>query len=558
MIKTLDSEYEDHEPVLPAQRIDNRPPVQIAAVPVTEIDDDFTPADTEALLKALGSWKWRMFSGALYRIIIKGEEGQPDTSLPFIPNRAQRRLLSSLHNRNVILKARQLGITTLIAILFLDHALFQREQRVGIIAQTGEVAEEIFADKVKFAYDNLPEFLREKMPAVSNSATKLSFAHSGSSIRVATSMRGGTIHRLHISELGKIAKESPKKAREIVTGSMQAVPMDGITTIESTAEGQEGEFFNIASRAEAHAQERKELTKAEFRFFFFPWFMEDRYRINPRGVTIRDSDHVYFATVEAEMKVTLDDEQRAFYVSKRDNDFSGDVEKMWQEWPSTPTECWQKSTEGTYYAPQLARARMENRITVVPHISRIRVNTFWDIGSGDGTGIWLHQYVGNQHRFISYLEDYEQGYDHYVNLLRGTGYVFGGMFLPHDADQKRQMAHKVGAPIDMLRELAPDWSFHIVPRVETLSHGITLMRALFPQCVFDKRGCEAGLNHLALYRKRWNKMQGAWADEPESLHIHTQAADAIRQCAQGFDPALIGAQKTLDRTKSARFGARVT
>jgi hypothetical protein len=275
-------------------------------------------------------------------------------------------------------------------------------------------------------------------------------------------------------------------------------------------------------------------------------------------VRITDADHVYFTAVEAEMGVSLDDEQRAFYVSKRENDFSGDAEKMWQEWPSTPGECWQRSTEGTFYAPQLARARIDNRITVVPHISRIRVNTFWDIGAGDGTGIWLHQYVGTQHRFIRYIEGWMLGYDHYIRELRATGYVFGGMFLPHDADQKRQMAHKVGAPVDMLRELAPDWDFHIVPRVETLTHGIELTRGMFGQFWFDKIGCEAGLNHLALYRKRWIKAAGVWGDEPEAYHVHTQAADALRQCPQGFDPALISAQKTFNRNKSSRFGARVT
>ena len=450
-----------------------------------------------------------------------------------------------------------MGITTLMAILFLDHALFQKEQRVGIIAQNGDVAEEIFADKVKFAYDNLPEFLRAKMPATSNSATKLSFGHSGSSIRVATSMRGGTIHRLHVSELGKIAKESPKKSKEIVTGSFQAVPMDGILTVESTAEGQEGEFFKLASRAEVLAQEAKALSKAEFRFFFFPWFIEDKYRLDPKGVRITDADHAYFAKVEAEMKVTLDDWQRAFYVSKRENDFSGDAEKMWQEWPSTPGECWQRSTEGTFYAPQLARSRVEHRITVVPHISRIRVNTFWDIGAGDGTGIWLHQYVGTQHRFIRYIEGWAEGYDHYVRQLRETGYVFGGHFLPHDADHKRQMATTIGAPVDMLRELAPNWAFHIVPRVQTFSHGIDLTRRMFNQFWFDRNGCATGLDHLALYRKRWVKQTGVWGDEPEAFHVHTQAADALRQVAQGFDPALINAQTRPNRTALHRFGARV-
>jgi hypothetical protein len=47
--------------------------------------------------------------------------------------------------------------TTLICILWLDHALFNANQNVGIIAQTDPIAEEIFRDKIKFTYDNLPQ-----------------------------------------------------------------------------------------------------------------------------------------------------------------------------------------------------------------------------------------------------------------------------------------------------------------------------------------------------------------------------------------------------------------
>ena len=98
---------------------------------------------------------WRLCSGQLYKIMVKSDDGS-GTVIPFRPNRAQRRLLSRLWHRNVILKARQLGFTTLIAIMWLDHALFVPNQRCGIIAQDREAAEVIFRDKVKLAYENLP------------------------------------------------------------------------------------------------------------------------------------------------------------------------------------------------------------------------------------------------------------------------------------------------------------------------------------------------------------------------------------------------------------------
>ena len=42
--------------------------------------------------------------------------------------------------------------------------------------------------------------------------------------------------------MGKLSGEYPERAREIVTGSFEAVPLDGITSAESTAEGADGWF----------------------------------------------------------------------------------------------------------------------------------------------------------------------------------------------------------------------------------------------------------------------------------------------------------------------------
>ncbi len=518
------------------------------------VDEHFRPNSEAEFLLALKSWEWRMFSGCLYKIIIKGEEGSDDTVLPFKPNRAQRRFLSSIHYRNIILKARQLGFTTLIAILWLDHALFVPNQRCGIIAHTLDDAAAIFRDKVKFAYDNLPPPLLAMVPLARDSAKELVFSHNNSAIRVAVSMRSGTIHRLHVSEMGKIAAKNPAKALEIKTGSLPAVPKTGIAIIESTAEGREGEFYDMATRAENRSQSPNPLTSGEFAFHFFPWWISPEYELPPEGIPITVADHKYFAGVEAEMRCKLNLRKRAWYVSQRENGFAGDAETMWREFPSTPEECWRRSTEGTYYAKQMARARVEGRITIVPHIENIPVNTFWDIGSGDGTAIWLHQYVGVQHRIIGFIEAWGEGYAYFIRKLRETGYVFGGMFLPHDATQTRQVADTIASPHEMLSQLAPDWTWHVVPRVQTLQHGIDLTRSLFSQLWFDEAACKDGLTHIELYKKKWNRAQGAWSDEPEKLTGHSEAADALRQLAQGFDPALIHAQTRPNRRNHRHLG----
>lgn len=474
---------------------------------------------------------WRLSN--LYSILTKGDDGQ-ESCIRFVPNRAQRRFIERLHNRNIILKARQLGFTTLICIIWLDHALFNPNQRCGVIAQDREAAETIFRDKVKFAYDHLPDALKRQFPLARDSASELLFAHNNSSVRVATSMRSGTIHRLLVSEFGKICAKSPDKAREVTTGSLQAVPKSGISVIESTAEGQDGDFFQMCQDAKAAFDQGKKLSSRDYRFHFFPWWRAPEYRISDAGVIITDKDNQYFDEIEASESVKIDAEQRAWYVATRKADFAGDDEKMWQEYPSTADEAFQRSTEGTYYAVQMTAARKENRITQVPYTPGQPVHTFWDIGHGDGTAIWLMQRVGLTNRFIGFIEGWGEPYAHYVAELQNTGYVWGTHYLPHDGAHVRQGQSVNLSPKEMLEGLGLR-NIRIVPVVSELQHGIQATRDFLGSCWFDETKCADGLVHLQMYRKRWNSAAGTWSDLPFK-DIHTEAADAIRQAAQGFDP----------------------
>jgi hypothetical protein len=448
--------------------------------------------------------------------------------------------------------------TTVIVISFTDHAIFNDNQRCGIIAQSLPHAESFFRDKAKFAYDNLPQIVKDLYPIQTSNTSEILFKNN-SSIRVATSMRSGTIHRLHVSEMGKIAAEHPGKAVEIVTGSLAAVPASGIASIESTAEGQEGEFHKIATRAERRALDPRPLAPKEMKFHFFAWHDLPEYQTDPRHVRIAPEWHDYFDQVEIERNKRLILPQRAWYIMTLENEQNGDTEKMWREYPSTPAECWQQSTQGTWYAPQIAAARAQGRICQIPHVNNVPVHTFWDIGAGDGTGIWAMQDVGTRHRFIRYFEDWAQGYGHFVRLLRETGWNFGVHYLPHDANHERQMENRVASPLMLLQEIAPDWNFQIVPRVDHITNGIQMVRDKFPEAWFNVDGsgadCEAGLKHVELYKKKWNARLGVFSDEPEKLDGHSEAADALRQWAQGYDPALFSGAT---RPKRRRQGGALT
>lgn len=501
-----------------------------------------TTKDSKAeLAKLMADPMWRL--SHLYKIIIKGDSEEDEgLVIQFKPNRAQKRFLARLHHRNIILKARQLGFTTLIAIAWLDHALFNANSRCGIIAHDRDAAKVIFRDKVKFAYENLPAELREAMPLKADNADELLFAHNNSSVRVATSMRSGTIHRLHISEFGKICAKYPDKAKEVITGSIPAVPLRGITIIESTAEGAEGEFHDMTQRAMALHEQGKALTEKDWRFHFFPWWDEQQYRMAPGGAVITAKDGEYFDRIEAEMNTTIDAEQREWYVATRDTDFSGNDERMWQEYPSTPKEAFQVSSEGCYYSKQVTAARKQGRVLRIPVLD-VPVNTFWDIGRSDGTAIWFHQQVGMEDRFIGYYEAHGEDLKHYVRYLQDTGYLWNKHFFPHDADHKR-LSDTNKSTKEMMEDLGLR-NIEIVPVISDINTGINITRAEFASAYFDEVGCKLGFAHLENYKKRWNERDARWSDEPRKDGT-SEGADAFRQWAQAKSLKLITSSGSWD------------
>jgi hypothetical protein len=371
--------------------------------------------------------RWRLNN--LYWI-----ESKQGDLMQFRLNWAQSRLLSDMWYLNVILKARQMGFSTLIQLFMLDACLFNSHTAAGTVADTRESAEAIFRTKVKVPYERLPDQLRSRIRAEQNSARELLFSN-GSSIRVGTSLRSGTFQYLHISEYGKICARSPDKASEIQTGALNTVQSGQFVFIESTAEGQSGHFKSTCDAASKLAQEGRKLTPLDFRFHFFAWWQDSSYTLSDADaaqvVLTKEMEH-YFAEVEAAIGVRLTNGQKAWYVKKH----ATQGEYMKREYPSTAKEAFEAAIEGAYFAGQMAKVRSEGRICRVPILER-PVNVYWDLGVGDAMALTFKQQLGPEERFIDYYENVGEGFSHYARILNERGYLYGRHFMPHDADQRR-------------------------------------------------------------------------------------------------------------------------
>lgn len=492
--------------------------------------------EMQALIELLKDPKWRIRN--LYKI--KNKQKQ---IVQFNPNEAQEELLRSMHWRNIIPKARQRGFSTLIQLLGLDTALFQPGSDVGIIAQDLPTAQEIFESKIKLAYDNLPDAIKQMVGVTSCTTTSMKFSN-GSGVRVGTSMRGGTPNFVHVSEFGKICAKYPDKAREVQTGTLPAVPIDGLVFIESTTEGRDGAFYEMCEEAKAAADAGRKLSPLEFKLHFASWWDAEEYELDPHLAVITPKDHEYFERIEAKIGQKISDRKRAWYVTIRRQNFAGDQQMMFQEYPSTFEEAFSVSMEGTYYAQQLAAARANGQFkTTIPVLPGVPAFTFWDIGNSDGTAIWVFQRLGMEWRAIRFIEGWGEPYSHFTKKLQDLGLTWDTMYLPHDADHVRQGQTSNKSPKQMLEELMPGVRFDVVPRIEDINWGIQQTRDIFPMLYFDETHCKEGIIHVESYRRKWNDRQACWSSEPDKTGGHSEAADALRQLAQAHAGGMINVSR---------------
>ena len=471
------------------------------------------------LRQRLKDKKWRMNN--LY--YIKDKDGK---KIKFKYNFAQALFISVFHVLSIILKARQQGFTTLSCISFLDDCLFTPNLSAGIIAHNLEDAKDFFENKIKFAYDNLPEDIRELRTADTSSAGKLKFSN-GSSIRVRTSFRSGTLQRLHISEFGKICAKSPEKAKEIVTGAFQAIAKGQIVIIESTAEGKVGYFYEYCQDAIAKARRGEKLTEMDFKFHFFPWYQSPEYELDPEGVIISPLLEKYFNELKTNQGINLNPAQKAWYAKKKEQLKEG----MQQEYPSFPDEAFSQAIEGAYWGKQIAQAETEKRVTVVPWEPLLKVHTSFDLGINDAMAIWFFQVErSGVRRYINFYSNSGEGIPHYVKVMndmgRELGYNYGKIILPHDA-RVRELGTGLSR-VEVFESLGFR-NIEVIPAL-SVSEGIDAVRNLLPKCWFDSTKCKDGLKALSEYRKAWDDKAGVWKDKP--LHDWTSnPADSFRMSA---------------------------
>jgi hypothetical protein len=359
-------------------------------------------------------------------------------------------LLKDLHWKNIVLKARQLGTSTFIAIMFLDSCLFASDLRAGIVCHKLEAAQIIFRDKILYAYDHLPPELKKNITVIKRDGGELLLSNN-SGLRVDTSMRSGTLQLIHISEFGAMCAHYPEKAKEVKTGTLETAHENSIIFVESTAEGSEGDFYDMCQTSIAH---QGPLSWLDYRLHFFAWFDNPEYVLDPSVVSFTDADNSYFSTIESEAGVSLSAEQRAWYVKKKKT-LGPD---MLREYPSVPREAFSATDFSIFDSGVLDAIESEckpprfkvifdkadGKIKTIPTVDRIL--SVWNIWKRPEVN---HQYAVYGDVMEGIMSDPnvpEKGHDrHFAGILdRNTNEVVGTYYSQQDTIPYARQLYQIG------------------------------------------------------------------------------------------------------------------
>jgi len=199
-------------------------------------------------------------------LVVRTRGGKPSQ---LKANAAQLSFEQRRDSRNIVLKARQMGMTTWVAARFFLKTITQPGTLTLQVAHTQEAAEEIFRIVHRFV-DWLPERLRNgPLRTARSNVRQIMFPEIDSQYRVVSAAdrnagRGLTVQNLHCSELARW----PGDAAETLAGLRAAMAPKAELILESTPQGVGGCFYEEWLKAPETGMVRH----------FFPWWMERKYQ----------------------------------------------------------------------------------------------------------------------------------------------------------------------------------------------------------------------------------------------------------------------------------------
>jgi len=268
-------------------------------------------------------------------------------NIPFLLNPVQLEYCRRRTQRDMILKARQMGMTTVISGLFFADTILHPNTTSVMAAHDADSTEMIFRIVMHF-WEQLPARVRERAgaPRFAN-RREFFWPELGSSFYVKTAGssdagRGLTINNLHCSEIAFW-----REPEESLTSLLETVPIGGRVVWESTPNGAGNFFHEEWSRAKDG--------ESNYRSHFYPWWWDPQYRIGGEVLTDLSGDELRLMDEHG-----LDDGQIRWRRMKQAEPGG----RFAQEYPEDDVSCFLVS--GRLYFDLLAAEELRQRYTMAP------------------------------------------------------------------------------------------------------------------------------------------------------------------------------------------------
>lgn len=319
---------------------------------------------------------------------IKDKKGQlTKIKFNYAQNQFYEILKSSLYQkptRIIVLKARQLGISTFSEAISTFLTTMQANTDAIIIAHQAESSSKIY-EMTQLFVDSLPSGLKPQQKY--SNKKMLSFDNEAgtglkSSIRVMVandSVRGGTYKIAHLSEVAFWEKPD-----ETMNALMQCIPStdDSLVIVESTANGF-NYFYNLWQDAVNG--------RNDFIPVFLPWYIDPNYSMPLKEPLVKTPYEI-----DIQERFSLTDEQLNWRRWCIKNNCSNDELKFRQEYPITPEEAFIVSGASVF-----------NNEVILDHLKHIEepIKTGYFDYDYDGLNIRNIKWVDDQRGFIKIYKD---------------------------------------------------------------------------------------------------------------------------------------------------------
>lgn len=273
----------------------------------------------------------------LYRIRPKRPIlGQTSRFQFFLMNKLQDTFMQNRTNRDLILKMRQGGVTTLSCLIALDMALFNYNVHTAIMAHVRDNVKKFFR-VIKQAYSQFERDWGHLYPTMKelDNANELKLQPTGSELVVCTETKGLTLDFLHISEACFVEDDR-------ISESVESVPMSGWVIMESTPNTASGLFYDIWMENENGKQ-------GAYKNHFFPWWFQypeekdlEYFDLSNR-LALTDEEKMLCKDYELEDKHIL---WRRMKISESGNDRA----EFLRKYPEDPMTCFLSGSQSVFPA----------------------------------------------------------------------------------------------------------------------------------------------------------------------------------------------------------------